>query len=127
LENHSVEVELEDIRLSPERLESDRYSQNPQEPDHSIELPQIAVKNNRSISEESVHQSEEFEKKKTGSQLPPDYDPKFVTICVLVQFFANLFINIDMGILPAGSTKIKEELGIENSMFGLLGSMVYLG
>ena len=32
-----------------------------------------------------------------------------------------------MGILPAGSTKIKEELGIENAQFGFLGSIVYLG
>lgn len=40
---------------------------------------------------------------------------------------ANYFINIDMGILPAGSTVIKNELGIENAKFGALGSMVYLG
>lgn len=32
-----------------------------------------------------------------------------------------------MGILPAGSTKIKEELGIENANFGALGSAVYVG
>jgi hypothetical protein len=32
-----------------------------------------------------------------------------------------------MGILPAGSTKIKNELNIENSQFGALGSVVYLG
>ena len=32
-----------------------------------------------------------------------------------------------MGILPAGSTKIKYELNIENSQFGTLGSVVYLG
>lgn len=32
-----------------------------------------------------------------------------------------------MGILPAGSTKIKEELGIDNTQFGALGSVVYLG
>ena len=32
-----------------------------------------------------------------------------------------------MGILPASSTKIKYELGIENSQFGTLGSVVYLG
>ena len=44
-----------------------------------------------------------------------------------VQFFANLFVNIDMGILPAGSTKIKEELGLDNTQFGALGSVVYLG
>lgn len=32
-----------------------------------------------------------------------------------------------MGILPAGSTKIKAELNIENTLFGFLGSVVYLG
>jgi len=29
---------------------------------------------------------------------------------LMVQFAANLFVNIDMGILPAGSLKIKAEL-----------------
>ena len=56
-----------------------------------------------------------------------DYDPKIIQIFVFVQFFANLFVNIDMGILPAGSTKIKEELGITNQDFGFLGSIVYFG
>jgi len=32
-----------------------------------------------------------------------------------------------MGILPAGSVKIKEELNIENTRFGFLGSVVYFG
>lgn len=50
-----------------------------------------------------------------------------MTLFVVTQFFINLFVNIDMGILPAGSTKIKEELGIENTQFGFLGSIVYLG
>jgi len=45
----------------------------------------------------------------------------------MVQFFANLFVNIDMGILPAGSVKIKGELNIENTRFGFLGSVVYFG
>ena len=45
----------------------------------------------------------------------------------MVQFFANLFVNIDMGILPAGSLKIKAELEIENTRFGFLGSVVYFG
>jgi len=45
----------------------------------------------------------------------------------MVQFFANLFVNIDMGILPAGSLKIKAELDIENTRFGFLGSVVYFG
>jgi hypothetical protein len=50
-----------------------------------------------------------------------------IKIFVYIQFFAYLFINVDMGILPAGSTKIKNELNIENSQFGALGSVVYLG
>jgi len=32
-----------------------------------------------------------------------------------------------MGILPAGSLKIKEELGLNNKEFGALGSVVYFG
>ena len=39
----------------------------------------------------------------------------------------NLFINVDNGILPAGSLKIKEELKLDNNEFGTLGSFVYLG
>ena len=50
-----------------------------------------------------------------------------IKIFVMVQFFANLFVNIDMGILPAGSTVIKKELNIDNIWFGFLGSIVYLG
>mmetsp|Transcript_16621 Transcript_16621/g.28327 ORF Transcript_16621/g.28327 Transcript_16621/m.28327 type:complete len:190 (+) Transcript_16621:831-1400(+) len=45
----------------------------------------------------------------------------------MVQFFANLFINIDMGILPAASVKVKGENRMENSQFGALGSVVYFG
>ena len=32
-----------------------------------------------------------------------------------------------MGILPAGSTKIKKELSLNHSEYGTLGSFVYLG
>jgi predicted MFS family arabinose efflux permease len=59
--------------------------------------------------------------------LPPDIDPGMVYKFVVLQFFAYFFINIDMGILPAGSTVIKAELKIPNQEFGALGSMVYLG
>ena len=65
----------------------------------------------------------DFEK----AHLPPIFNLKIVKMFLLVQFFANLFINIDMGILPAGSTIIKEELKIDNIKFGFLGSIVYLG
>ena len=61
------------------------------------------------------------------SHLPDGYDPKIVSLVLYVLFFANLFVNIDMGILPAGSTHIKKELDINNSQFGSLGSVVYFG
>ena len=46
---------------------------------------------------------------------------------LIVQFSANLFVNIDMGILPASTVKIKTELGLDNTWFGFLGSVVYGG
>ena len=44
-----------------------------------------------------------------------------------IQFLANLFTNLDNGVLPACSIVIKEQLGMDNSAYGLLGSMVFLG
>ena len=59
--------------------------------------------------------------------MPPGYDPKVIGIIIYALFFANLFFNIDMGILPAGSIKIKKELDLTNSQYGMLGSVVYFG
>ena len=53
--------------------------------------------------------------KKDFSHLPEGYSPRVVSITLYVLFFANLFVNIDMGILPAGSTKIKGEMKLTNS------------
>ncbi len=58
-----------------------------------------------------------FEKKELPSNINPDY----IFYFLMVQFFANLFVNIDMGILPAGSIKIKAELNIENTKIRSLG------
>ena len=59
--------------------------------------------------------------------LPPEYDHKVIALIIYFLFFANLFFNIDMGILPAGSIKIKKELKLNNSQYGVLGSVVYFG
>ena len=59
--------------------------------------------------------------------LPSGFEPRIIRIFLLSQFFANLFVNIDMGILPAGSLVLKEELGMNNADFGFLGSIVYVG
>lgn len=61
------------------------------------------------------------------SHLPPEFTPKTVKIFMLVQFFVNLLINVDMGILPAGAVNIKKEKDLDNMWFGFLGSVVYLG
>jgi len=36
-------------------------------------------------------------------------------------------LNIDHGILPAGTNQIKSDLNLSNSKFGTLGSVLYLG
>lgn len=60
--------------------------------------------------------------------LPPGmFEESTISIIVLVLFLSQLFFNIDMGILPAGSMKIKEDMGLDNSQFGTLGSVAYFG
>ena len=39
----------------------------------------------------------------------------------------NVLINVDHGVFPAGSIAIKEALGINNTEYGLLGSVVFFG
>lgn len=66
-------------------------------------------------------------KKDEMSHLPEGYSQSLVYMTLYAVFFANLFCNVDMGILPAGSTVIKEDLNINNAQFGVLGSVVYFG
>ncbi len=42
-------------------------------------------------------------------------------------FMVNLLINIDHGVVPAATTRLKDDLKINNSQLGLLGSVVYFG
>lgn len=42
-------------------------------------------------------------------------------------FMVNLLINIDHGVIPAATTRLKEDLSISNTQLGLLGSVVYFG
>lgn len=62
-----------------------------------------------------------------ASHLPEDYNQALVKATLYTVFFATIFLNIDMGILPAGSTIIKQELKLNNTEFGTLGSVVYFG
>lgn len=39
----------------------------------------------------------------------------------------NLLNNIDHGVLPAGSITIKNDLGLNNLHYGLIGSAVFAG
>jgi len=39
----------------------------------------------------------------------------------------NLLNNFDHGVLPAGSITIKQDLGLNNFQYGLIGSAVFAG
>ena len=39
----------------------------------------------------------------------------------------NIWINFDHGVMPAGGSTIQEELGLSNTRFGGLGSIVFVG
>jgi hypothetical protein len=40
---------------------------------------------------------------------------------------AIFLLNFDIGFLPAGTAKVKSDLNISNSLFGTLGTAVFLG
>lgn len=61
------------------------------------------------------------------AHLPEGYEKKWVQYFVLAQFMANLFVNIDMGILPASINKIESDLHIDDIRFGLLQTVIYVG
>jgi len=50
-----------------------------------------------------------------------------VKLSFAVVLFLNLIINVDHGVMPAGAITIKDYLGISNTEYGLLGSIVFFG
>ena len=65
--------------------------------------------------------------KTDGNHLPPELDMKYVNRFRWILFASNFCVNIDMGILPACTLKMSQELKLETAEFGLLGSIVYVG
>ena len=61
----------------------------------------------------------------TWAHLPPGYSPFMVSITLYCIFFVNLFMNIDMGIMAAGTSSIQPHFGLSNAKYGSLGSVVY--
>lgn len=59
--------------------------------------------------------------------MPPELDMKYVNRFRWILFASNFCVNIDMGILPACTLKMSQELGLETAEFGLLGSIVFVG
>lgn len=78
-----------------------------------------------SDSNESVHTK--WDTPSDSHWLPEDLEFKYILRMVYCLFFSNLLLNMDNGILPAGSLDFKEEMGLGNTGFGTLGSCVYLG
>lgn len=50
-----------------------------------------------------------------------------VKLSFALIFYFNLIINVDHGVMPAGAITIKEYLGVSNTEYGLLGSIVFFG
>ena len=48
-------------------------------------------------------------------------------IIFLLIFCLNILINVDHGAIPAATTILKRELGLDNVSMGTIGSLVYLG
>ena len=46
----------------------------------------------------------------------------YILICLI-----NIFINLDRGAIPAGTTEIKNKNKISNAELGMIGSLLYLG
>ena len=50
-----------------------------------------------------------------------------VKLTFLLIFYLNLIINVDHGVMPAGTVYIKDSLNLNNKQYGLLGSVVFFG
>ena len=50
-----------------------------------------------------------------------------VNFLFFLVLFMNILINVDHGVMPAGSIVIKDYLGVNNTEYGLLGSVVFMG
>ena len=57
----------------------------------------------------------------------PIFNETVVNMLFVVVLFMNVLINIDHGVMPAGSIVIKDDLDINNTEYGLLGSIVFIG
>lgn len=121
----STPIANEKIRLSTVSQEQNCVISQPsqvQQVHHNRRASEV-----RRSPERKKEDEEDDEDREGFDHLPPEYSPKKVNIILYYLFFANLFFNIDMGILPAGSLQIKQALKMNNSEFGFLGSVVYFG
>jgi sugar phosphate permease len=71
--------------------------------------------------------AERLERKLIQAEFYKHYNPKSIYIVFFVVFLSNVFINVDHGSLPGCSNQIREDIGMNNFQFGLLGSIVYGG
>jgi hypothetical protein len=58
---------------------------------------------------------------------PPKVEEEVIYRFWIVLLMAIFFLNFDLGFLPAGTAKVKSDLNISNSLFGTLGTAVFLG
>jgi hypothetical protein len=51
----------------------------------------------------------------------------FINFIFFILMASNMVTNVDHGALPAATTEIKTDLGLDNQQLGFLGTLVYLG
>ena len=91
---------------------------------------EVEVKSDPHVTTETDMQKLEITKGKNKSKenyLPPEIDMVYVNRFLWILFASNFCVNIDMGILPACTLKMSQELNLETADMGMLGSIVYCG
>lgn len=56
-----------------------------------------------------------------------DFSPSMVALVFAYIFFLDVLINVDHGAVPAALSDISEDLGMDETKMGVMGSMVFFG
>ena len=87
---------------------------------HSITHSYFKGKTSPKIIVTKTHQNKTYSYRRPFSKQKRKFI--YVLICLI-----NIFINLDRGAIPAGTTEIKDKNKISNAELGMIGSLIYFG
>ena len=87
---------------------------------HSITHSYFKGKSSSKFVVKKVHQNKAYSYRRPFSKQKRKFI--YVLICLI-----NIFINLDRGAIPAGTTEIKDKNKISNAELGMIGSLIYFG